>query len=906
MKILTPLLLSLAVSAPALAQDFDVQAAPFNALRWSQTQPDRPEVRLAGEWFGWTAIDEVPVIELVSFCKQRWPRRWRKRVGEDLVEALALMKRPVGTKVKLEIVELETGAALIREAVAMTAANRRAVLAYAQGAEEVLELGAEPAVGKPAPRLVGQSLAGDPIALEALRGKVVLVDFWATWCAPCVAEIPALKKAHAAWSERGLVILGVSLDDAHAGEKVRELVAERSLPWTVLHDPRAGNAAAAAAWKISAIPQCFLIDGEGVVRASDLRGAQVEAAVGQLLTTGKVVTRDLPAPGELERAKKDDDDFPVLSPFTAVRVNGADYEVELENAWYRLVSLSGFSAAAIRSHCDERYGSKSEKRFAEDLVEVLDGMGCEVGEQVDLVLEDLESAERIEREGVPMTEENRRRVWEARNNAARTDSAARRVERVERRHSARVESEFAYLAEELSWKGLAGGPKLTRAAAERDLDQLEWLVTNTYSYRDLRGVDFRAAFDALRVGLGDEIPSGAFATRVAQLLALFGDGHTRVRGLERVRPNGYLPFLVADAEGGVFAFREDRRGFVDDAHPYLVSIDGRSIDAWLALTARTLAAGSTQFIRYHGLRDLRLLNALRVEAGAEPATEVEVVLADDEGAERTVRLEIARRKPTYGPWPRTSEHQLLEGNVGYLRIPAMDDEPEILASLVEAMGRFRETRGLVIDVRGNGGGTRDALRTLLPYFLAPEEGPHVANIGAYRLQPGEERERPEGFLGNRAMYPVGSRRWNAEERSAIERARHDFSPDWTPEPELFSEWHYLVLSPGGAFHYDRPLIILCDTGCFSATDIFLGAFSGLPRVTLLGTPSGGGSGRSQGSTLAESRVALRLSSMASFRPDGRRYDGLGVEPDVLHLPLATDFLADGGDSALAAALERLR
>lgn len=431
-------------------------------------------------------------------------------------------------------------------------------------------------------------------------------------------------------------------------------------------------------------------------------------------------------------------------------------------------------------------------------------------------------------------------------------------------------------------------------------------MNHTYSYRDLLGVDYQSAFDALRLGLEEEIPLGAFAIRVAQLLALFGDGHTRVVAIERYQPTGYLPFLVADAEGGIVAFKEDRSGFIDPDFPFLISVDGQSVKDWLGIATRTVASGSDQFVRYQGLRNLRLLNANRVEAGLQLAAEVSVVLANEIGKERTTSMPVARSKPIYGPWPRSEEHGLLEGNIGYLRIPGMTDDPSFLNGLVAGMASFRDTRGLILDVRGNGGGTRHVLRTLLPYFLAPADGPRVVNIAAYRLRPDDKQSTAEGYLQNRFLFPAQSSRWSDSERRAIKTAAKQFVPDWNPDASQFSSWHYFVVAPGAEYFYDRPVVVLTDSGCFSATDIFLGAFADLASVTLMGTASGGGSGRSRGSVLAESGVLLRTSSMASFRTDGRRYDGRGIEVDVPVSSAPMDHLKNGTDSVLDAAIKHLR
>jgi C-terminal processing protease CtpA/Prc len=159
------------------------------------------------------------------------------------------------------------------------------------------------------------------------------------------------------------------------------------------------------------------------------------------------------------------------------------------------------------------------------------------------------------------------------------------------------------------------------------------------------------------------------------------------------------------------------------------------------------------------------------------------------------------------------------------------------------------------------------------------------------------------------MYTEEWSGWSAAEREAIRRFKATFRPEWTPPAAEFSDWHYLVMSRSmnpQAYGYGRPVIILMDENCFSATDIFLSAFKGYPGVTLVGDPSGGGSARRVGARLPESGLSLGLASMASFQQDGRLYDGHGVQPDVLVHPDPTYFLTGGRDNVLERALALLK
>ncbi|HEC03953.1 MAG TPA: hypothetical protein ENI81_10500 [Phycisphaerales bacterium] len=115
------------------------------------------------------------------------------------------------------------------------------------------------------------------------------------------------------------------------------------------------------------------------------------------------------------------------------------------------------------------------------------------------------------------------------------------------------------------------GHVYSRKQAEEDLDQLEWLIDHQYSYRDLKGVDYRACLDAIRSGLGEGITRGDFAYQLAKFLALFGDGHTGVgSGSVSIKNmcSRFLPFLVSEADGRLVAYRADRSDFLDPNYPF--------------------------------------------------------------------------------------------------------------------------------------------------------------------------------------------------------------------------------------------------------------------------------------------------------------------------------------------------
>ena len=136
-------------------------------------------------------------------------------------------------------------------------------------------------IGKPAKDFTVKMLSGDSFTLSSQKGRVVLIDFWATWCGPCIKETPRKKKIYDAYRDKGFEIIGVSLD--RRKRDVVKYIQDKELGWKVSYSGAFWSDPTARLYGVNKIPSTWLVDKEGILREIDLSGEALEKAIINLI-----------------------------------------------------------------------------------------------------------------------------------------------------------------------------------------------------------------------------------------------------------------------------------------------------------------------------------------------------------------------------------------------------------------------------------------------------------------------------------------------------------------------------------------------------------------------------------------------------------------------------------------------
>ena len=549
------------------------------------------------------------------------------------------------------------------------------------------------------------------------------------------------------------------------------------------------------------------------------------------------------------------------SPFSQQRWQQSKWQVKVDNDWYQLLSINGVTVKELSDKL-KRKDFQWRRAIASSFTATLANIDVEVDDSVMVSLRDSKGA--IVLKELELTRDKHRQ------SLVSIDT----YPTLPHHHLATCETVTVVND---------GKTPIDVINTKRFIDKIEGLIDTTYAYRHRTNYDYKSAFHCLRKTLSENMSQDYLYREMQKILSNFGDGHLGL--LTRNQESLFLPFLVFKTENGYLALNSDRNAPVEQSHPFIKSIDGKPLSFWFDIAKLYATKGSPQFYADSLVKQLRYLPKLRRDAGLPQNDNVVVEFKNKDGSSVIKQeLSLLSKRIIYSKWPHTKT-QLLDNNIGYLRIPKMSKETDFID---KAMTRFKNTDGLVIDVRGNGGGRRTILKTLMPYFLDQGEF-YISNVAKYRITPLDDTPSADGYLANRYLFPATSTRFTPREQRKVSEFLSTFTPQWQDAKQTVSDWHVMAHRKSDnaqSFHYKKPVIILMDSINFSATDIFLNAFKGRKGFTLLGQASGGGSARSQYYFLpavsADNGWALiKLASMLSYKTNGELIEGSGVQPDEL-------------------------
>ena len=144
--------------------------------------------------------------------------------------------------------------------------------------------GALPLEGQPAPDFTLKTLDGSTVTLSKLQGHPVLINFWASWCTPCRAEMPEIVRVYEAHKADGLVVLAINMTFQDSLPEAQAFAKEFHMPFPVLLDDT--GAVARDAYRVPVLPMCFFVDRKGVIvhrQIGAMNGKQIDTLVGEIL-----------------------------------------------------------------------------------------------------------------------------------------------------------------------------------------------------------------------------------------------------------------------------------------------------------------------------------------------------------------------------------------------------------------------------------------------------------------------------------------------------------------------------------------------------------------------------------------------------------------------------------------------
>lgn len=243
-------------------QFVDFKDAGYGDLPWTYEGNRNFANTLSG------AINNEQLGDILLAVYDQWPENSRARLFAMTGGFAALSQKKHPATIKLADAITDQYKSKYPKVVAKVSAQAATLRTFATGVE--------------APLFAGPDPEGETISLESLRGKVVLLDFWASWCGPCRRENPNVVKLYEKYKEKGFEILGVSLDKTR--DRWVKAIADDNLTWLHISDLKGWQSEYGRLYGVSSIPQTVLLDEEGKIIARNLRGPALEQKLADIFS----------------------------------------------------------------------------------------------------------------------------------------------------------------------------------------------------------------------------------------------------------------------------------------------------------------------------------------------------------------------------------------------------------------------------------------------------------------------------------------------------------------------------------------------------------------------------------------------------------------------------------------------